>query len=232
MLSKGLTMENHSFFVNDSIGFITVPVPEHVYGNDVYQPEFMDVKIAGKNNFYYGNDITVNKLKVQIKGNDNTLLIGSHTKLNGVISIVGDNLTVFIGAGTSFQDVKIFCKGNNNGVYFGRDCMLSTEIEVRTSDSHSIISLTEKKKLNHEKGVFIGDHVWIAKRSLIQKGSVIPEDNIIGFGSMVNKPLIGSNKTFVGVPVKEVNSNVTWSRRASEKKAILSLDDWKNLPYV
>lgn len=101
--------------------------------------------------------------------------------------------------------------------------MLSTEIEVRTSDSHSIISLTEKKKLNHEKGVFIGDHVWIAKRSLIQKGSVIPEDNIIGFGSMVNKPLIGSNKTFVGVPVKEVKSNVTWSRRASEKKQFYPL---------
>lgn len=28
------------------------------------------------------------------------------------IYIIKDNLTVFIGVGAAFQDVKIFCKGN------------------------------------------------------------------------------------------------------------------------
>ncbi|TGB70597.1 hypothetical protein FFT88_17320 [Escherichia sp. E4930] len=222
----------HVFYVNDNIGYVTVPVPENIYGNAKYQPDFMDVKIKGKNRFYYGSEVIVDELKVKINGNGNTLLIGSYTKLAGAIHIIGDNLTVFIGAGTTFQSVKVFCRGNNQGVYFGRDCMLSGGIEVRTSDSHSIISLTEKKKLNCIKGIFIGDHVWIGKKALIQKGTVIPEDNIIGFGAMVNKPLNGSNKVFAGVPVKEIKSGVTWSRSECEEIAISSLNDWRNLPYV
>ncbi len=84
----------HVFYVNDNIGYVTVPVPENIYGNAKYQPDFMDVKIKGKNSFYYGSEVIADELKVKINGNGNTLLIGSYTKLAGAIHIIGDNLTV------------------------------------------------------------------------------------------------------------------------------------------
>ncbi len=221
------------FFVNDSVGIVEVPIPDKHYVKSRDSLVFMKVTITGKNNHLkFGDNVTAKKLTILIKGNNNNLIIGGNTVLAGVISIVGDNLNVFIGAHTSFQNVKMFCKGKGNGVYIGRDCMFSSDIEIRTSDAHSIISLNENRKTNHEKGIYIGDHVWLAKGCFVQKGSVIPEDNVIGFGSMVNKPLKGSNQTFAGVPVKMINENITWSRDGRENVAIASVGSWKELPYV
>lgn len=226
-------MVSSDVFINETIGIISLPLTEKYYTKGDVIPNFPNVDIAGEENkLYISDSATTKKMHIQIKGNDNKIIIGSNTSLSGVISITGNNLTVFIGAHTTFQSVKIFCKGTGHGVYIGRDCMFSAEIEIRTSDAHSIISLDENKKINTERGIYIGDHVWLSKRSLVQKGSVIPADNIIGFGSMVNKELKGSNQIFAGIPVKLVKEGVTWSRKAAEAAALKTLNDWKSYSYI
>ncbi|MBP2659028.1 MAG: hypothetical protein H6Q69_2060 [Firmicutes bacterium] len=40
--------------------------------------------------------------------------------------------------------------------------MFSHDVHIRNGDSHSIIDLQTKKRINFSKDIIIGDHVWIA----------------------------------------------------------------------
>ena len=88
-------------------------------------------------------------------------------------------------------------------------------------------------KTNEPDGVFLGDHIWVSKHVFIQKGSTVGDDNIIGYGTMVNGDFSASNTLIVGTPAKAVTSRrVSWSRKGSIKVIDDSIFDWKNLPLL
>lgn len=65
--------------------------------------------------------------------------------------------------------------------------MFSRKIEVRTTDAHSVIDIETRSRINKAESIHIGDHVWVGLSTIINKGAVIPSDNIIGANSFVNK---------------------------------------------
>lgn len=101
-------------------------------------------------------------------------------------------------------------------VTIGDDCMFSHDVHIQPSDSHSIIDLDTKKALNFGKDIVIGNHVWIAPDAFILKGSVIPDNCVIGAISVVSKPLFESNAVYVGNPVRMIRKNITWDRSSAQ----------------
>ena len=89
--------------------------------------------------------------------------------------------------------------------------MLSSDISLRTGDSHSIIT-TDGKRINLSKNVYIGNHVWIGMRALVMKGSKILDNSIIGAGSLVTGKFSQKNIMLAGNPAKKIKENVDWKR--------------------
>lgn len=184
------------------------------------------IKIIGEQNLIEAGNNTLLNAEIRIRGHNNKLIIGSDSSIKGMVCIKGNNLTVSIGNHTTFGNVYILCQENSN-VYIGNYCMFSRDIEIRTTDAHAIVNLENRKRINPAESISIGNHVWIGVGVLINKGSIIPDDSIIGAKSFVNKKFTESNTVIAGVPAKIVKTNVTWNRTRKKLYSEEELFDWK-----
>lgn len=170
--------------------------------------------ISGSNNVVeIGGNSQLRNLFIEIKGNNNRLKIGNQCKTQGHILLKGHKQTVKIGSKTTFQYNCYLLASENKNIIIGRDCMFSNSIDIRTTDSHSIIDVETGQRKNVAQDVSIGHHVWISAGALISKGSVIPDNCIVGGRSVVTKKFTESNCTLAGTPAEIVSRGVTWDRR-------------------
>lgn len=173
-----------------------------------------DVNIQGDNNkIIFSQGITGNKLIINIKGSFNKILIGKNCRLSGVLSIQGDRGTIDISKYTTIGGARIECEYGTT-IFLGEDCMLSRDIVIRSGDSHSIIDMKTKKRVNNPESVYIGKHVWMGYGVNIGKGAVVQKNTVIGMSSYVNKKFSIGNVVLAGIPAKVVKKNVIWDRRS------------------
>lgn len=192
------------------------------------------IKKHGKNIVINNKRCFLKNVKFNIEGNNIRITIGDYTRLEKCQFIIkGNNHNLTIGNNCMllnsnfwFEDDtceinindKVTCTGAlfalvepNSKIDIGQDCMFSHDIELRTSDSHSIIDINTNNRINPAKNIKIGNHVWVGAHSRILKGVTIEENSIIGLGSIVTKN-IKKNTINVGIPAKTVKENITWDR--------------------
>lgn len=190
-------------------------------------------KIVGRNNTIINNSIHY-KTNVKIKGSNNKVFIEEGAMLkNNKIIINGSNNKLIIEKGckiknsqfwfendfgeihlkrnTTTEEVAFSVVENNSSIIVGEDCMFSFGIEIRTSDSHSIVDLYTNKRINEAQDVIIKNHVWIGANATILKGSYIEDDSVIGIGSIVTGK-VSRNTVVAGIPAREIKTNITWLR--------------------
>lgn len=90
--------------------------------------------------------------------------------------------------------------------------MFSNDIEIRNGDSHSIIDVNTKQRVNPAQSVYIGNHVWLTAHTRILKGSQIAHSCIIGNSSVVSGKLEVANAIYGGMPAILLKENRTWNR--------------------
>lgn len=94
-------------------------------------------------------------------------------------------------------------------VEFGNNCLLSWDILIMDTDFHPIKD-ENGFVINGNKPIFIGNKVWIGCRTMVLKGSVIPDNTVIGANSMVTHQLEKSNSIYVGNPCKLIKEKISW----------------------
>lgn len=162
-----------------------------------------------------------------IKGNNNTVRIGSGAKFTGQIRVPGGRgQTVDFGDHSTTVNVYILCHEGCD-VRIGRWCMFSREIEIRTTDAHSVIDRETRMRLNKPKSITVGDHVWVGVGAIINKGARIPSDSIVGAMSFVNGKFDESGVVIAGTPAKIVKRGITWDRSRKPEFDQSELDLWK-----
>lgn len=146
------------------------------------------------------------------------------------IDVRGDNAAIFLG-NSEFGRVSLFvCRdscvyiGNNNyfnpygegrqhirvvsaNLIIGNDCLISTPLELSTTDAHLIYNKENNTRLNKEKSIFIGDHVWIGRDVKIFKGSSLSSGSICGAGSLLSSSFCPHNSIIAGIPGKIARAN-------------------------
>lgn len=183
-----------------------------------------DEKIPGLNLIINGNNNYV-KIKLPLEA------------INSSIEIGNDNVHVEIGPSRHFVDVFIHCSfsdgqkcvigphttisGANiildecSSCFIGEDCKLSNSIRIWGSDGHAIMDKDTKEFLNKPSHpVIIGNKCWIGEAVRIQKGAIIPDNTIVGAGSIVTKKFTEENTIIAGNPAKIIKQNVIWSRHS------------------
>jgi len=172
------------------------------------------IQISGSDNtVVIEDDAVVRDCLIKISGNHNKVVIKKNAYIAGAELWIEDNsckLTVgentFVG-----HHSHLACTENNSSLSVGSDCMLSSYVQIRTGDSHSILDLNGIR-INHASDVVISNHCWIGEGAKILKGTFLDSDLIVATGAVV-KGTYPSNVIVAGNPAKVIKNNVTWDSR-------------------
>jgi acetyltransferase-like isoleucine patch superfamily enzyme len=164
--------------------------------------------------------------RIKFMGDDNKVLIGKNCFFNGRITLRGSGQTVVFGDQSAAQGVYILC-AENCDVHIGKWCMFSREIEIRTSDGHSVIDRETGERVNSAASIEIGDHVWVGMRAIVNKGTVVPSDTIVAAMSFVNGRFEEQGVILAGGPARVVKRGVTWSSVRKPAFDRREMDRWK-----
>ena len=196
-------------------------------------------KIKGKaGNQLIAEGAFLKRCRIQINGTNNQIVVEDLARLqNCMIYIQGNGNQIHIGKSVSLNYAELWIEDNDNRlqiedgssadgkkqapvhmaviegtrIILGKDCMLSSGIEIRTGDSHSIVN-NEGERINPSKEIVVGNHVWIGTRAMLLKGSRIADDCIVGAGSMVTGSFDEAGCALAGNPAKVLRKDVSWKR--------------------
>jgi acetyltransferase-like isoleucine patch superfamily enzyme len=171
------------------------------------------IRIRGNaNTVRFGRDVRAASLKIRISGDNHTVIVGNRCRL-GVSSfhVEDSGCIVSIGEDSTVENAHFGAAEPNRQIVIGNDCMLSSDIYIATTDSHSIIDIRNNRRINPPGDVQIGNHVWIGAYVRILKGVTIESGSIVGLGSVVNDS-IPADSIAVGVPARVVKSCTSWKR--------------------
>ena len=195
-----------------------------------YFPFVNKFRLGGAKRFF-SNQIFI-RCKFISKGKDNIVRFNGNGGFKKTrITIIGNNNSVEFASGVSMVDGDILLEGNNNHFYvegntkfcgkihvaimestkvkIGADGLFSSDVTIRTGDSHSILNM-DGERINCSKDIEIGNHVWVGNHVIITKGAQIGNNSIIGTGSVVTKKHEENNVVIAGSPAQIVKRDVNW----------------------
>lgn len=184
-----------------------------------------ETKIGGNNRITIGKKSNF-KGSIEFQGGGNRVEIGANCNWRGKMVIKGDNQTVSFGDHSTTVEVYLLCQEGCD-VRIGRWCMFSRKIEIRTTDAHSLIDRATGKRINDARSILIGDHVWIGVGALISKGTILPNDCIVGAASFVNGRFDEEGIAIAGVPARIVRRGVTWNRSRRAEYTEEEMNRWR-----
>lgn len=172
------------------------------------------IKLGGRNNrLLIGEDVELSHCEIRLDGEDNLIEIGPRTRFSsGKIYLRNTRgQHVRIGADTTVEGAYLLVD-EAASIDIGRDCMLSTEILIRTGDKHSILDAQSGERLNPSRDVRIADRVWIGRDVQILKGTVLHPESVVGACSVVSRAFEEGNCVVAGVPARIVKRGIRWDR--------------------
>lgn len=167
-----------------------------------------------------GKDNVVNRelsgLSIEIYGDNNKILIDEsisyfkgHISI-GLIDCPSNNCTVTIGANCVCNRCHIRLAEDNSEVIIGNDSLFSDNVKIWATDTHTILD-SQDNIINIGKSIIIGSHVWICQDVCILKNTTIPNNSIVGIGSIVTKKFSEENSIIAGNPARVVKRGIKWS---------------------
>ncbi len=176
------------------------------------------------------------KVRIKLGGHNNRLVLGDGVEISHCeIRLDGEDNRIEIGAGVRFSSGKIYLRHTRGqhirigadttveGAYLlideaasidiGNDCMLSTDILIRTGDKHSILDQQSGERINPSRDVRIADRVWIGRDVQILKGTVLLPETVVGACSLVSRAFTEGHCVVAGVPARIVKHGIRWDRQ-------------------
>ncbi|MDD3416428.1 MAG: acyltransferase [Lachnospiraceae bacterium] len=170
------------------------------------------LNVQGRNNkIILGRGVRIKNTVVNIYGDNNTLILEDYARVhNSTFVLHQNNCRIQMGKSSSAEKALFAAVEHESRIIIGEDCMISTDVEIRTSDSHKIYS-SDGTRINPKRDVFIGNHVWIGAHANVLKGVTIHDGGIVGFGSILTKD-IPAGYVVAGNPAVIVKKDVHWER--------------------
>lgn len=195
---------NHQF-LNDFIesGNRVEGAPSEVAGQNIISFKGTTSAIA------FGQNVSLKDVRFEMPHGNARLTIGDNVSLRGLIQI-GDTSSVEIGDRTYFNRACRLSAWEGATIVIGKDCLLS-DVDVRTSDMHSIVNLGSKDRINPPADTIIEDQVWLGEGVTVYKGVTIGRGSIIGGHSVVTKT-VPRYVAVAGNPGKIIRKQVSWTR--------------------
>lgn len=124
---------------------------------------------------------------------------------------LGEDCLVDIGAGVTTTARAFLAASEGTRLVLGEDCMLASDIQLRTDDAHPIFDIHTGLRINPAEDIVIGAHVWLAYGVHCLGGTRIGDGSVIGMDSLVTG-VIPNNCVAVGRPARPVRRDIAWER--------------------
>lgn len=187
-------------------------------GNEIVYSGRIDRKVIvnfrGNNNkVIIAKGSKIMHLNLQFDANNSTVTIGSHKGVGPLrlYARIGQDCMITMGDNVSMTDKLSVTVAEGTSITLGNDVMVAADVEIRADDAHPIFDIYTEARVNPAKSVRIGNHVWLAKRSVIMGGVQIGDGSIVGLGTILTKS-IPNNCIAAGVPGKVIRRNIAWER--------------------
>jgi acetyltransferase-like isoleucine patch superfamily enzyme len=181
--------------------------------------KFDKVVISGNGEafIFIGQDAVLTSCNIACHAMKNYFVAGFNCKLDGLFTHIYATIgAVILGPGVTSQSGCNFCVQENSYLLIGSDSMLSTNVFMRTSDSHGIYDNDTRARINPARPIVLHPHTWVSRAATLNKGTEIGENSILGQGAVANGP-IKASCIYAGAPASLVRANVTWDRRSADQ---------------
>ena len=176
----------------------TVKLRGQVRINSPLKPFMILFAIGGSQDLY---DYQLKKSYMEIR-KDAAVIFNGSAHFAPHCSLLVSNSELVFGENFSCNNRCRF--SSTAGIEFGNDCLVGGNVVIRDSDGHSVYEIdsdgNERYAHENKKPVKIGNHVWIASECHILKGTKIPDDSIVAYGSLCTKAFDGGKQIIAGVP--------------------------------
>lgn len=172
------------------------------------------IKVRGKGNrLIIGDGANITNCEIRLYGKNNVINVGSDVRFkSGKLYLMQtENQNICLGDGTTVEGAYLLVD-EAASINIGNDCMLSTDIIIRTGDKHSILDLDTGERINRAASVVVADHVWIGRAVQVLKGSNIPTGCVVGACSLVAGAFDEKNSILAGVPARVIRRGICWDR--------------------
>ncbi len=149
---------------------------------------------------------------VRISGDNNVVALKTNAFVSGAeLWVENDGCELSIGERTFVgHHSHLACTENGSVLTVGCDGMISSYVQVRTGDSHSIVDM-DGNRVNPAQSVVIGNHCWLGEGCKVLKGVTLEGNDIVSTGAIVTKSF-GKNVLIGGVPARVLKDNVRWDK--------------------
>ncbi|WP_342044837.1 acyltransferase [Bacillus sp. OTU530] len=134
------------------------------------------------------------------------VLKGSISISNGSIINVSKGRIIFGENFISNANLKISCE---KGISFGKNVLIGWNCTFIDGDGHNILD-NYGSKINHSEEINIGNNVWFCAEATIFKGTVIPDNSVVSYGSNIYNKFSDNNCIIGGNPAKVLKRNINW----------------------
>ena len=94
-------------------------------------------------------------------------------------------------------------------IRFGNDCLLSWDILVMDTDEHPLYN-KDNERINPDKAIQVGDHVWIGCKCVLLKGAVVPDNTVVAAGTLLTSSFSGEHQVIGGNPPTVLKHDIRW----------------------
>lgn len=127
----------------------------------------------------------------------------------GYGSVISNEGKITFGENVNITKTSIICREK---IEIGKECLFGWDCLIMDTDHHHIYdSQNLKNKINGNREIYIGDHVWLGAKVTVLKGAEIPKDNIVAIGTTVNQKILKSNMIIANdLKIRIVKENIYW----------------------
>ena len=94
-------------------------------------------------------------------------------------------------------------------IRFGDDCLLSWDILVMDTDEHPLYN-KDNERINPDKAIQVGDHVWIGCKCVLLKGAEVPDNTVVAAGTLLTSSFSGEHQVIGGNPPTALKHDIRW----------------------
>jgi acetyltransferase-like isoleucine patch superfamily enzyme len=157
-------------------------------------------------------DCVLQACTIEVFGSGHRVHFGRSCRLQGLhVRLEDRDCAVTVGAFTTVEGAHLAAVEPGMRIVIGEGCMLSHDIDVRTSDSHTIYDLNSGARVNPPASVSIGPRTWVGAHVNVLKGVTIGADCVIGLGALVTRD-VPTGCVAGGTPARVIRQGIRWSR--------------------
>ena len=175
----------------------------------------LEININGSNNLIELKEpFNFKDLSINMYGDNNVLKIDENSRFLHARINLNSGTNVRIGKGFTCCSGLVIRNKHALGVSIriGNDCMFSENVHIRSTDGHTIFDKDTLEPINKPENIVIGDHVWLGDAVCVLKGSIIPDNSVVGAKAVVTKAFDEPNVILAGIPARIIKRNINWDR--------------------